>query len=139
MTTKFDEKRREYADSPEMLAMIDRDERREANYPKVTPPCPSWCRSVEIYGARQLATYDHPHGYDSLSDDETTFFRFHVSSNEHYYVAQEEQNREGVITLGPLHLGGGPEEEMTAAQARAKAAELLAAADMLDEVTAVGE
>jgi hypothetical protein len=132
MTTKFDEKRREYADSPEMLALIDRDERREANYPKVTPPCPPWCRFAETYPTLE-------HGYDSvLTDDETTFTRIHASGSGDAHLAQSEFNRGGTVSFGDPYIYTD-DEEMTSAQARAFAAELLNSADMLDEITAASE
>ena len=141
MTTNYDEKRREYADSPGMLALIDRDEFVDAHKPTTIPPCPSWCRYVEEAPDGAL---NRLHEYDSVDEweveDGMMFSRFHVSAwtSPVPYIAQQEFNRGGVVTFGPLHISGieRNEEEMTSEAVRQFAAELLAAADRLDAVTA---
>ena len=139
MTTKFDEKRREYADSPEMLAMIDRDERVAANYPTVIPPCPDWCRFREIYPTGLHSD----HGYDSSEewDDTIAYLRFHISGIAGLHISQEEINRGGEVTLGTPSIFGlaRDDEELSSEQARQLSAELLDAAARLDEVTAASE
>jgi hypothetical protein len=136
MTTKFDEMRREYADSPDILAMLDRD---EANYPKVIPPCPDWCRFREIFPTGLHSD----HGYDSSEewDAVITYMRFHISGVAGLHISQEEINRGGEVTLGTPCIFGleRNDEELSSEQARQLAAELLNVADRLDEVTAVGE
>lgn len=92
------------------------------------PPCPSWCRFT-----------DHlpDHSYDSESLDGSTLSRFHISDVSGVYIAQEEFNRDGVVRFGPAHISGAVGDgdiETTADEARALAADLIAAADELDHI-----
>lgn len=105
----------------------------ELNEPKVIPPCPPWCRNRELFTAGRLAD----HGYDSVMTDERTYTRFHVSGQGDVYIAQEEFNCGGVVTLGPAflttHENNGT-QETNAADARRMSAELLVGADDLDRI-----
>ena len=117
---------------------IDREVESDAHAPKVLPPCPSWCRYMEFYSGGLFPN----HEYDTALEEGEgwVYSRFHVSGREDIYVAQEEFNRDGVVELGPLHLSGVGDspalEETTAAEARQMAADLLNAADNLDEIEA---
>jgi predicted DNA-binding transcriptional regulator AlpA len=109
----------------EMDRMRDREARFAANEPPC-PPCPAWCRSAELFA---------DHTYESVTQDEQTYSRFHVSGLGEC-VAQEEFNRGGVVTMGPVHiLHGGDAEQLSAAEARQRAAELLKVADEMDRIT----
>ncbi|MDP9091397.1 MAG: hypothetical protein M3N95_00215, partial [Actinomycetota bacterium] len=50
--TTFDDLRTSFADNPQKLAELDawqeREEYVKAHEPTVIPPCPSWCRFVEV-------------------------------------------------------------------------------------------
>lgn len=126
-TTALDATVGDFASDPRWRALRERDARIAANAPKVIPPCPAWCRFADVYPGAN-------HGYDSVSDDETTYFRFHVTGNHGYYIAQDEQNRGGVVTFGPLHISGESAEELSGEDVRRMAAELIAAADRLDDI-----
>lgn len=108
--------------------------------PADMPPCPSWC-----------ATPAEKHDYESIDDLDAeagmvTLSRFHVSA-EHYeddrpgYISQEEELRDGRVTLLPpvisLSLSGAMGvEDVSAAEARARASAMLKLADRLDAITA---
>lgn len=117
-----------------MAQIRERDARIAANEPKVIPPCPQWCRFTEIIAGT--------HDYDSvLTADESTYTRYHLSGQTAVDIAQEERNRGGVVTRGPVHInmpGRDGCEETTAEQARQLAAELLAAANELDRINGEG-
>jgi hypothetical protein len=137
----FDELRQSYANDPVKLAEIEAWEAREKyadeRRPTVIPPCPPWCRYFDTITPTSLYKL---HEYDSIEWGEPlTFSRFHVENQTGSYVSQEEFNREGVVTLGPLHITISSQEgieEATAGQAREIAAELLAAADRLEAIEA---
>lgn len=93
--------------------------------PKVIPPCPSWC--------------SEPTGHDYTCTDgsgaDLAFERFHCSPvGAVLMVDALERNHYGTVTLGApsVHLDERP--DVDAAGARALAADLLAAADLLDRI-----
>ena len=115
--------------NPEWQAAVARQELLDNHRPAVTPSCPSWCK------------YDPGHEYDSVDFDDVTFIRDHVSHPEgsSTSIAQEERNQHGVITLLPPVIALYSEydsEDIDAAGARRRAAELLNAADLLDQINA---
>ena len=115
--------------NPEWQAAVARQELLDSHLPAVTPPCPSWCR------------YEPGHEYDSVDLDDVTFIRYHVThpDGSPTSITQEEQNLAGVVTLlPPLIAVYGPDdlEELDATGVRRRAAALLNAADLLDEITA---
>lgn len=101
------------------------------SYPATIPPCPSWC--VQPDG----------HEYDSTAtDDPTRHFRYHSSvpfDNEaaaYVRVEAEEWNRCGeVVVATPKAVIYDGDRSLTAGEARQVAADLLAAADLLDGIT----
>ncbi|CAN5320110.1 hypothetical protein BH20ACT5_BH20ACT5_16360 [soil metagenome] len=109
--------------------------------PAVIPPCPVWCRLAP------------GHSYPSLTPDLRGVSRGHDGHPDAVgaSITQEEHYRDGVISFGPNAITVLPTEldmqELTAAEARSRAAdeirragalaaELLAAADQLDALTA---
>ncbi|MDP9118113.1 MAG: hypothetical protein M3O28_12810 [Actinomycetota bacterium] len=111
--------------------------RVDAARPTDGPPCPDWCRHAEDYPTLV-------HGYDSAVDpwdEPITFMRFHtLDIGPGVHVSQEEFTRGGAVSFGPAHVfmaDAGDCEEMTSAQARARAEVLVAAADRLDEIAGV--
>ena len=100
----------------------------EAFAPTVTPPCPPWCVL--------------PQGHDYTSTDgygpDLDFQRQHVAFEgpTSATVDATEHNRYGTVTVDApgvyIYVRG---EEHSGEQARARAGELLAAADMLDGIT----
>jgi hypothetical protein len=124
-TPTLDDLRQASAD-PRWQALIDRDERVEASRPKAVPPCPPWCREAP------------GHRYDSCEADEVTHVRYHESDPKTpVSISQEERNTGGKVTLEPpviMRWGEDSSEELTAAAARQRAAELLNAADRLDDI-----
>jgi hypothetical protein len=117
-----------------MRAVVERDDRIAAKTPPTLPACPSWCRHLEFYGK---------HDYDSVSEDERTFSRFHVDGgpSDSSTVHLEEFNTDGVVTFGPLFIAISEEDgssEMNAAQVRERAAEMVAAAERLEAIERQG-
>lgn len=97
--------RREHADDPETLAELDRwwetdDGDFERNAPRVVPPCPSWCENA---APRHLYS-------ETAKDDPLTYVRYHEWAIKdglvEAWVSQEECNREGVVTYGPVEISG---------------------------------
>lgn len=98
----------------------------EAHAPAVIPACPSWC--VDPDG----------HDYDSTdgAGEQLTFHRFHHAPvGPLLSVDALEHNHDGTVTMDApsVHLDERP--EVGASGARALAADLLAAADLLDSIT----
>jgi hypothetical protein len=98
----------------------------EQNAPAV-PPCPSWCTSPD------------GHDYDCVDGGEVadlTYFRNHVvMQRPHLLVDATEHNRNGVVTMDAASICvASNRDDLDAEQARAFAAELLEAADLLDRV-----
>ena len=101
----FYAKMRESCDGdPARLAMVDELEAEEAASaftfgPQVIPACPSWC-----------GRGDTGHFYENAVDDAGTWSRFHEWSVPgglvDAYMAQEEFNRDGVVTYGPVEIHG---------------------------------
>lgn len=104
------------------------DEKADASYPKVIPPCPSWC------------SYTPGHGYESTEHDLVTHVRYHESHPQgDVTIVQEEKNCRGDVALAPVKLtiwGTSGSEDLSGTSARALAAELLARAEQLDAITA---
>lgn len=97
------------------------------------PPCPSWCR------------YERGHRYETVMDIDVeggtlTLERFHESAptgegDASGFVSVEEFLRDRKVSYGPhLIVFGGDLENMSSAEARERAATLLALADQLDRV-----
>lgn len=96
----------------------------ETNAPTVIPPCPWWCKD--------------PAGHDYTStdgwDDDLTFQRFHSHPVGQLSVDTIEHNVAGVVTLDPAGVYVDERGDNDAAHCRALAADLLAAADLLDRI-----
>jgi len=77
--------------NPEWQAAVARQELLDSHRPAVTPECPPWCK------------YAPGHEYDSVDLDDVTFIRDHVTHphGSPTSIAQEERNRDGVVTLLP--------------------------------------
>ena len=97
----------------------------------VVPPCPAWCR--ETAG----------HDYDSVDPTTGTIERHHSwdapDIGEEHRSAWASINAcetalDGVVTLHAAYILVSADGEMTAEQARGYSAELLVAADKLDEI-----
>ena len=97
----------------------------------VVPPCPEWCR--EAAG----------HDYDSIDPTTGTIERHHSwdapDIGEEHRSAWASINAcetalDGVVTLHAAYILVSADGEMTAEQARGYSAELLVAADKLDEI-----
>ncbi len=106
--------------------MYDGERLTEASAPTVIPPCPSWCRN----------SAGHP--YDSTEWDYVTHVRYHSSVPDGWSagarVEATESNKGGVVEVATPIIGLYVEEKQTAQEARQYAAELLAAADVLDRL-----
>lgn len=97
------------------------------------PPCPPWCR------------YERGHRYETVMDIDVeggtlTLERFHESASTGEgdasgFVSVEEFLRGRKVSYGPHRIVfGGDLENMSAAEARERAANLLALADLLDRI-----
>jgi hypothetical protein len=106
--------------------MYDQEQTARDSLPSVIPPCPSWCRKGD----------GHP--YEATDWDFVTHLRFHSSVPDEVEcgarVEATERNKGGAVEVAAPTIGVYVEEDQTAEQARAYAAELLAAADVLDEI-----
>ena len=109
-----------------MQFVSDRDAWIEANQPE-RPACPPWC-------ADRTA---HHQEYEGLIADGSVCVRHHSVDVGSVAVCQEEQNQDGVVTLLKPHILAFSDygDAFDAAQARAMARDLIAAADMLDSLT----
>lgn len=100
------------------------EEEFRTNMPPI-PACPAWC------------TKEPEHLYEYGFE----YTRWHESaSSGHASVSQEERNVGGAVSFGPLvvtQVLPDDTEEITAAQARMRAAELLNAADLIDQIKGV--
>lgn len=95
-------------------------------YPDVIPPCPSWC------------ALPAGHGYDSYDTDGRTHYRFHTApeGGPGPLVESMESYNDGAVTLTDPKVDVMQKTEaLTAEEARSNAAQLLAAADLLDSIT----
>ncbi len=99
----------------------------EATVPAVTPACPDWCT---------LAA-GHPYdSYDVGSDLPMTHLREHSGFTAgHVQVDATERNQGGAVTVDVPTAFVCVEDDLDAAAVRAFAADLLRAADELDEIT----
>ncbi len=116
--------------------LAEQEARADASRPSSPPPCPPWC------------ALPAGHAYDSYDpryrDHEVVsvvHFRQHVSTADPAaaYVEQTESSHDGKVTLEPpvvIYDGEMSEHGADAAEARRVAAALLAAADLLDTLTA---
>jgi hypothetical protein len=104
----------------------EQEREAERTYPAEIPPCPGWCR------------LNAGHPYDSTEWDYVTHCRFHSSVPDDTAfdarVEATERNKDGVVEVGTPVLAVYAEGERTAEDARRIAAELLAAADLLDRI-----
>lgn len=99
----------------------------ETSVPKVIPPCPSWCQSPDGH------EYDSTDGYDET----LTYIRSHMAMERpHLWVDAWEHNCAGVVTMQAPSICTPDQGDLDSSQARAYAAELLEAADLLDRITA---
>jgi hypothetical protein len=107
--------------------MWERQRSIEDHAPTVIPPCPSWC------------LLDAGHDYTSSDGyhDDVSFERQHVAfEGEVATVDATEHNRGGAVTLDePGIYLSQRDDEYSAEQVRACAAEMLKAADVLDGLT----
>jgi hypothetical protein len=98
------------------------------------PACPAWC------------ALGYGHRYETVSDLDLpasmlTLSRFHTSEQDPAvtvtaFLSQEESLRDGQVSHGPVFIVVGDDlEEIDVAEARKRAAALLALADRLDAVT----
>jgi len=111
---------------PHLLQLAEHQRFVEDHAPKVIPPCPPCC----VLPARH--DYD---GTDGTGED-LTFERTHVAlETEHLSVNAKETNRHGIFEVRVPTLWVERDDTLNAAQARAFAAELLSAADLLDTIT----
>lgn len=105
--------------------------------PTVVPDCPSWCAGKP---GHRYDSVDYPNrdGCAALRTRDVTFVRLHtVGSTQAGTIIQEERNRGGVVILGPIGLDVWESaDNLTPAQVRARAADLLRLADRLDEIMA---
>jgi hypothetical protein len=81
----------------------------EAGYPSTIPPCPEWCVIGE------------GHRYPSIDGDAYTRIHEEGPDSEPLYIEQEEFNRAGVITFGPLQIMDDKLNVYTAEQVRVRA------------------
>ena len=124
--TSTDEQRRQ-----QFLDGLERERQQyEANKPTATLPCPPWC------------VLSSGHEYEgTLREDRETYVRDHVSTTEaDVWVAQEERNRHGVVTVAEpvvrsLEIEFHPGVDST--RARQAARELLEAAADLDKINGI--
>ncbi len=94
------------------------------------PPCPAWC------------ALDYGHRYESILNEDTdagmvTLERCHTTQrlavDSFGSVGQEEHLRDGRVSYGSVHIVAGRDlEEITAEEARRRAAELVKLADRLE-------
>ncbi len=101
--------------------------RVEATVPAVTPACPDWCTSA--------AGHEYT-CYDGTVDGLMTHLREHTGfSTERVQVDATERNTGGTVTVDAPTVFLNVEDDLDAAAARAFAADLLAAADVLDRLS----
>lgn len=93
----------------------------------VIAPCPEWCQD------RSPA---HRRAYDTV--DDRAMVRTHSLDIGSATIVQDERCQDGNVTLMPaaIHSYVVEFEDLTAADARQAAADFLAAADKLEEITA---
>lgn len=91
-------------------------------------PCPSWC---------QDRSPDH-FAYDATAD--AALIRVHSAEIGYASVVQDEHLVDGQVILMPVavHSYVLESEDLTAAEAREAAADLLAAAERLEQITSEG-
>ena len=123
----------------DLREMFDRESLGARTHPAPgeMPPCPSWC------------SWPAGHGYESTDDLDlaaglVTLMRFHTTEHngsDVAYLSQEETLRGGKVTLHDVmvcvrsgDLAGV--EEVTAAEARRRAAEMLAVVELLERIQA---
>lgn len=115
----------------EIRGMYDRDRIGHRLHPKLDdmPPCPSWC------------ALDYGHRYESMRDADLTagmltLERSHTTEQlDDGCVTQDEHLRGGRISYGPVQILFGDQlEEITAGEARKRAAALLNLADRCDGI-----
>ncbi len=117
---------------PRMLKLAEHQRFVEDHAPKVIPPCPAWC--VQPAG----------HDYDGTdgSGEDLTFERTHVALDGERLAIDAilaidamEHNHHGTVATEVPLLYVNHEGNFDAEQARAFAAELLSAADLLATIT----
>lgn len=93
--------------------------------PATDVPCPAWC-GLPAGHAYTSVTYG--------DDGVPTYYRSHDAC--HVQLIQDEYNREGVVTLGPIIASLGPngDQVANAAEARRMAAEANRLADLLEQL-----
>ena len=118
------------ADNPQRLDAIDAQEAQEMafydGHPTVLPPCPSWCRYAEdghLYSDEAGGTYTRYHDWSAGDDVDGC-------------AVVAERNRDGVITYGPPTVITDAGDELTPDEARARARQWLALADMAEQAAA---
>ncbi len=103
----------------------------DEHYPTVIPPCPSWCALP--------AGHEYNSFMGGVEPENIDFTRSHVSSTgerPHASVGQfEHQNVRGAVTLDEPTIYLSVEADLTAEQAEEYAADLLAAAALLRQVS----
>jgi hypothetical protein len=113
---------------PRWLKIKHAEERITAETPSVIPPCPSWCAW-------------QGHDYDStdtvIEGEPVTYIRSHSSRRNEAQasVTQLEKNRAGLLIFGMEEVFVSPNsEDMDADAARSLAADVLEAADLLEDL-----
>jgi hypothetical protein len=110
-------------------ALWERERAIEDHAPTVIPPCPSWC------------ILDSGHEYTSTDGygDDVSFERQHIAFEGETVASVDatEHNKSGVITFDePSIYLSQRDDGYSAEHVRAVAAEMLAAADVLDRIKA---
>ena len=95
-------------------------------------------RRPSFLRARPWCTLGEGHKYDSINWEHDTLSRPHMSQRTPPAVCQWESNRNNVVTFdeAPYILSATGDEELDSGKTRASASELVAAAYLLDEITA---
>lgn len=123
------EYRRSWAGKDALVEMVEDEIAAAYVWPDDLPPCPPWCRYVDLY--------DDGHDYIGPLNDTAvpTFVRFHISAVGDPHLSQREENSAGVVTLFSVMIAVGEDADLLNGDAaRTYAALLLAAVAQLEEI-----